>query len=121
LGQPRSSSTTNKSQKKPQVVLKSSYSTKASSSKAFDLQSARQSKDYSKQKISSAKSPNSQAKKEKSIGVRDPPTLNQSHASGKANQLSIGVENRDMDINELLRLTEKSGILSTRHRNPDFL
>jgi len=37
LGQPRSSSTTNKSQKKPQVVLKSSYSTKASSSKVFDL------------------------------------------------------------------------------------
>lgn len=26
-----------------------------------------------------------------------------------------------MDINELLRLTEKSGVMSTRHRNPDFL
>ena len=26
-----------------------------------------------------------------------------------------------MDINELLRLTEKNGVLSTRHRNPDFL
>jgi hypothetical protein len=71
--------------------------------------------------MSAAKSPTSQAKKDKPIGTRDGPSLNQSHGNGKVGQLSIGVENRDMDINELLRLTEKSGIMSTRHRNPDFL
>ena len=62
----------------------------------------------------------SQIKKEK-LGAtqRESSLLNQ--IQGKSGQLSIGTDGRDLEINELLKLTEKSGVASTRHRNPDFL
>jgi len=40
----------------------------------------------------------------------------------KGSQLNIGLDStKDVDIQDLLKMTSKVGISSTRHANPDFI
>jgi len=39
----------------------------------------------------------------------------------KTSQLNIGLDSKEIDLRDLLKMTEKVGVSSTRHHNPDFI